>query len=80
MRSASKGGTFFCPAFSYFAVHIKNGMFLPITVVKKGQLPQGEMDYVDGISGGTITSKGVGAMLDECLQPYKAYLESLSKQ
>ena len=55
-------------------------MFLPITVVKKGQLPQGDMDYVDGISGGTITSKGVGAMLDECLQPYKAYLESLSKQ
>lgn len=58
----------------------KNGMFLPVTVVKKGQMPQGEMDYVDGISGGTITSKGVGAMLDECLQPYKAYLESLSKQ
>ena len=58
----------------------KTGIFLPITVVKKGQLPQGDMDYVDGISGGTITSKGVGAMLDECLQPYKAYLESLSKQ
>lgn len=55
----------------------KNGTFLPITVVKKGQLPQGEMDYVDGISGGTITSKGVGAMLDDCLRPYQAYLETL---
>lgn len=58
----------------------KNGLFLPVTVVKKGQVPQGDMDYVDGISGGTITSKGVGSMLDECLKPYKAYLESLSKQ
>lgn len=55
----------------------KNGVFLPVTVVKKGQAPQGDMDYVDGISGGTITSKGVGAMLDDCLQPYKAYLENL---
>ncbi|MBD5226409.1 MAG: NADH:ubiquinone reductase (Na(+)-transporting) subunit C [Bacteroidales bacterium] len=55
----------------------KNGQFLPVTVVKKGQVPQGDMDYVDGISGGTITSKGVGAMLDDCLLPYKAYLETL---
>ncbi len=55
----------------------KDGQFLPVTVVKKGQTPQGDMDYVDGISGGTITSKGVGAMLGDCLQPYKAYLETL---
>ena len=55
----------------------KNGQFLPVTVVKKGQVPQGDMDYVDGISGGTITSKGVGAMLDDCLLPYNAYLETL---
>lgn len=58
----------------------KNGSFLPIAVVKKGQQPANGEDYVDGISGGTITSKGVGAMLDDCLKPYKAYLESLSKQ
>ncbi len=57
----------------------KDGQFLPVTVVKKGQLPAGNEDYVDGISGGTITSKGVGAMLDDCLMPYRAYLESLSK-
>lgn len=57
----------------------KNGEFLPVTVVKKGQRPAGGEDYVDGISGGTITSKGVAAMLDDCLSPYKAYLESLSK-
>lgn len=59
---------------------MKNGEFLPVTVVKKGQKPEGDEDYVDGISGGTITSKGVGAMLDDCLRPYKAYLESISKQ
>lgn len=29
---------------------------------------------VDGISGGTITSVGVQAMLENCLKPYQAYL------
>ena len=57
----------------------KNEEFLPVTVVKKGQLPQGNEDYVDGISGGTITSKGVAAMLQNCLEPYKAYLKSLNQ-
>lgn len=56
----------------------KEGRFLPVTVVKKGQVPQGDEDYVDGISGGTITSKGVGAMLDDCLSPYRAYLEKIA--
>ena len=56
----------------------KVGQFMPIAVVKAGQKPQGGEDYVDGVSGGTITSKGVGAMLDNCLTPYKSYLESLS--
>lgn len=58
----------------------KEGNFVPVTVVKKGQKPDGEMDYVDGISGGTITSLGVASMLDGCLTPYKAYLESLSEK
>lgn len=58
----------------------KDGQFVPVTVVKKGQKPEGEMDYVDGISGGTITSLGVASMLDGCLTPYKAYLESLSEK
>lgn len=31
---------------------------------------------VDGISGGTITSVGVQAMLENCLKPYQAYLAS----
>ncbi len=59
---------------------IKNDTFLPIAVVKAGMEPQGDEDYVDGISGGTITSKGVGAMIDNCLSPYKAFLENLTHQ
>lgn len=59
---------------------IKNGEYLPVEVVKKGMKPEGNADYVDGISGGTITSKGVSAMLGDCLLPYRAYLEKVSQQ
>lgn len=52
--------------------------FLPVAVVKKGQKPAGDEDYVDGISGGTITSKGVSEMLSNCLTPYKEFLKKLS--
>ena len=55
----------------------KEGQFLPIAVVKAGQKPAGNEDYVNGISGGTITSKGVGTMIDNCLSPYKSFLETL---
>lgn len=55
----------------------KDDRFLPIAVVKAGLAPTTGEDYVNGISGGTITSKGVGSMLDECLKPYKNYLEKL---
>lgn len=57
----------------------KEGRFRPIAVIKKGQKPLNGEDYVDGISGGTITSKGVGAMLDNCLTPYRKFLQSLSE-
>lgn len=54
----------------------KGEEFYPIEVVKAGQKPMNPaVDYVDGISGGTITSKGVGAMFDNCLSPYRAWLE-----
>jgi Na+-transporting NADH:ubiquinone oxidoreductase subunit C len=55
----------------------KGDEMLPVAVVKKGQKPTGDEDYVDGISGGTITSKGVSAMLNNCLKPYEAYLKTL---
>ncbi len=54
--------------------------FLPVNVLKKGKKPQRGEDYVDGISGGTITSKGVGAMLDNCLSPYETFLNSVRSE
>ena len=59
---------------------IKNGAFMPVAVVKAGQHPTGDEDYVDGVSGGTITSKGVGSMLSNCLTPYRQFLENLSQK
>ena len=56
-----------------------DGRLMPVTVVKAGKAPADGRDYVDGISGGTITSKGVAAMLDNCLAPYSTYLQSLSR-
>ena len=54
-----------------------DGHFAPIAVVKAGMpAPEGG-DAVDGVSGGTITSKGVGAMIDNCLAPYAAFLSNL---
>ncbi len=56
----------------------KGGRARPVTVVNHGLKPADGEDYVDGISGGTITSKGVAAMLDNSLQPYKKFLQNLS--
>ena len=55
----------------------KNGELVPVAVVKAGQTPTNGADYVDGISGGTITSKGVSAMLADCFAPYHAFLQSI---
>ena len=55
----------------------KNGELVPVAVVKAGQTPTNGADYVDGISGGTITSKGVSAMLADCFAPYNAFLQSI---
>ncbi len=55
----------------------KNGEFKSIAVVKKGQTLSNQ-DFVDGISGGTITSKGVDAMLRESVGDYKKFLENLT--
>lgn len=50
----------------------ENGV-VKITVVKSGQ---SKNEYeVDGISGGTITSKGVDAMLHDCLGKYEGFFK-----
>jgi len=50
----------------------ENGEFKPVAVVKGGA-PAGDLHAVDGISGGTITSNGVTAMLRNGLEVYKPY-------
>ncbi len=46
--------------------------FVSIKVVKGGA-KEGDIHGVDAISGGTITSKALEAMLDSCLVQYKSY-------
>lgn len=50
--------------------------FVSIEVVKTGASNEHE---VDGISGGTITSVGVGDMLKDCLAPYVDYFNSTNR-
>ncbi|MBO4955501.1 MAG: NADH:ubiquinone reductase (Na(+)-transporting) subunit C [Muribaculaceae bacterium] len=57
----------------------KDGVFAPVSVVKIGMKPVANEDYVDAIAGATITSRGVGDMLANCLRPYKTFLENVSK-
>lgn len=53
--------------------------FTSIDVIKNGSAPLTEHS-VDGISGGTITSKAVGAMLLNSLSNYLAFFENQKKQ
>lgn len=48
--------------------------FVSIAIVKPGQHAEGK-DYVDGISGGTITSKGVETMLLNSIGQYETFLQ-----
>jgi Na+-transporting NADH:ubiquinone oxidoreductase subunit C len=50
----------------------ESGKFVSIEVVKGGADPSSP-HQVDAISGGTITSKGLQAMLDSCLRSYQVY-------
>jgi Na+-transporting NADH:ubiquinone oxidoreductase subunit C len=53
----------------------KDGAFKSVAVVKPGRSVQGQ-DYVDGISGGTLTSNGVNDMLMKSLECYTEFLKS----
>ena len=46
--------------------------FVSIKVLKGGA-PENDVHGVDAISGGTLTSKGLEAMLDSCLIQYKTF-------
>jgi len=53
-----------------------NNRFVSIQVIKGGKAGN-DPHKVDAISGGTITSKGVQAMLDTCLVVYQTYFKQL---
>jgi len=53
----------------------KSGEFKSIAVVKPGKSAEGQ-DYVDGISGGTITSQGVDRMIFTSMSGYLKFLTS----
>lgn len=57
-----------------------DGAFKNVDVVKKGQKPGNDGDYVDALTGATITSRGVGDMLKSCLTPYEPFLKKLQEQ
>lgn len=52
------------------------GKFVSITVKKGGGSDPENKHEVDGISGGTITSKGLEAMIFNCMKNYEAYFKS----
>jgi Na+-transporting NADH:ubiquinone oxidoreductase subunit C len=54
-----------------------DGEFKSVSVMKAGQTPTDGSEYVDAISGGTITSRGVQAMLKDCMAPYDAFFKKL---
>lgn len=56
----------------------ENEQFKSIAVEKTGTVEPGNYN-VDAISGGTITSKGVQAMLYDCLIGYETFLEMKTK-
>jgi len=56
----------------------EQGKFVSIDVVKGGA-PEGDIHGVDAISGGTITSNGVDAMLENGLGSYVSYFKKHQK-
>jgi Na+-transporting NADH:ubiquinone oxidoreductase subunit C len=54
-----------------------DGEFKSVSVMKAGQKPTDGSEYVDAISGGTITSRGVQAMLNDCMTPYDPFFKKL---
>jgi Na+-transporting NADH:ubiquinone oxidoreductase subunit C len=56
------------------------GEFVSVSVKKGGTANPQSAYEVDGISGGTITSEGVDAMLNDCLKSYIPYFENIKNQ
>jgi Na+-transporting NADH:ubiquinone oxidoreductase subunit C len=65
---------FFMNHFNGKQIFDDKGKFVSVEVVKGGADPSSP-HQVDAISGGTITSKGLQAMLDSCLVSYQNYFK-----
>ena len=63
--------------FSGKTIFDENGEFVSVEVVKGGADPS-SAHQVDAISGGTITSKALEAMLLDCMEGYVAHFKELS--
>lgn len=55
----------------------QEGEYKGVVVLKKGLKSTTGAEVVDALTGATITSLGVSAMLEDCLTPYKAFLMKL---
>ena len=55
----------------------RSGKFMSVAIVKPGKAVQGQ-DYVDGISGGSITSVGVDHMIRESLECYVEFIKTIN--
>ncbi|MBO7609693.1 MAG: NADH:ubiquinone reductase (Na(+)-transporting) subunit C [Muribaculaceae bacterium] len=53
--------------------------FTSVSVMKKGQKPTNGSDYVDAISGATITSRGVSTMMESCMAAYEPFFKKLKQ-
>ena len=59
---------------------LRNDFIKPYMRLKKGK--EGDLsadNYVNGITGATLTSDGVNNMIQKCLNDYQDILESLKK-
>ena len=66
---------FFMNPFRGKKIFDEKGSFVSVEVVKGGADPSSPYQ-VDAISGGTITSKGLEAMIDSCLTSYQTYFKA----
>jgi Na+-transporting NADH:ubiquinone oxidoreductase subunit C len=69
---------FFEKPFENKQIFDNQGNFVSIGVMKGG-VPDSDLHNVDAISGGTITSKGLEAMLKDCLINYQEYFKNKGK-
>lgn len=55
----------------------EQGKFVSVSILKAGAANPDSKYEIDGISGGTITSVGVDAMLKDCLSSYETYFKNI---